>query len=1386
MNQDANPKFQPNGTYRFALNAVLETKDGHIPSLSNELGNYLLDILPDGKTPIGHVIGENHEVILFLYDPEGVHEIGIFHELQRSYTTVVTGSCLNFSDKYPVNALFRIRNGCEKVVYFTDNLNPYRVVSLTDTTDFASEGLISNCDKIALYRPNTNPCFNLFIGEGDIGINDTGGLLEVGAYYFAFRYLDKEQNPTDYFFITRPIAIGDENYDYNNSVENINLYDGGSNVETSPYYVNKTNKSIRLTLSQLDTTFSYYQIAVIKRTGEAGEISSVDVLFPIPISGTSDTKFVYTGIDSQIQTQTSIDDVLAIKQPVEKVAAHAQVDNRLYIANTSKSLYQFDQFQRYASLIKTEWLKDDTTSPVDAYTREGKYYFQEASFMEDEIYPFGVYYKMGDGSISPVFSVIGRAPDVVTGSNPIIGTDGVTDDSDTWDTGTTTTYGALFNSTKTKRWQLISTATKYTFGGLSGLMGYHEAESATYPDIPTCDGESYWGEDWQGNLITPGVTKIRHHRMPGPELRISTSDNTASYRVGVKFSNVSYPPGAVKHYFVYGDRSMEKTILAKGALVPLSPRDTTNWWQDLINPSDENNYVFDPRRLSPEVLTYDSVTLPLKTYAFICSEGLLKDKLFKGNYFRVERFARDPQWLLAANNQESDTVYVQQYDTTIIAETNMWGFSKHTTPDTVINYDIDFTGKLPKATYGSNVGTSIHNPVEDFTIQNNSFNISPQVITLGDSVQEYVDAGETPIDSIIVGSIKVDADPFTNLYNINYKRMDNCAKTANSTSSIFTSYSGDTFVSRVNLTDFTYKQVDGGSKTMKAYHMAFTTQDSGLNYEMRHGSTNPVYSYFQWNYQYDTQSHGNLRRYLASKYYESQDDVMELYPENPGYNDSYSYLHSLETYLPIPFNYEFCNECAEKFPYRIYYSEKDNHETQQDAYRIFRPNNYRDLEGSTGEITDMFINFDELYTRTVKSPYHLSTRPQQIQTDSSSVYLGTGEVLSIPPKQLKTTDFAFGGGRFFKSRVNTEYGTFYVDDISGRPFLLTNQLNDLSIQGMRNFWEENGKIELFEQFRDLTSIEFPYKSTTNGVGYISTYNPRFKTIIVHKRDYKILPAWQNSFHYEDALVDEPLDYAEPNALWYNNFNYYHNDSGGTAVMVSLDSPIYFENKSFTLSYSFLTNTWVSFHSYLPLYAFNGNKNFYTFTDNLYEHNEGDFQTYYGNKYDHILDIVAPQNASEIKYSNNVVYSSTTYGLDPDTNSVLVVPTTFNEFIAYNNDQITGVLELVLKQSPFQTDNNNTTALVAYVDKLYRIGNIRDMTFSNTLPIWSHAWIHKQSSPYSFIDKVPNPNNILTSKSVFEMARLRDHYLGMRFFFNPQQNYKINTDVISTIYANRNR
>jgi len=1397
INQDINPKFQEDGSYRFALNAVLETELGEQPAISNELGNILCVTLPEGKVLNGHALLDNNEVLLALYDPAGEHEIGILNSSSCEYTTLSVDSCWNFSDTHPVDMLFRIRNGCERIVYIRDNYNDYRVINLTDTSYWLDGTDVIDCNRLKLYKDYNVPCLSILAREGQLGVQDSGGQLQVGLYYPHIRYLDAELNPTQWIFGGRAVPIADEPFNYSSDTGTTNLYDGASNTIDSPYYKGPTNKSIKFQLSQLDNdTYAFYQLAMVKRTGDSGEISGIDVLYPVPINSASDI-YTYTGFDSQVQGETTLDDLLSVFQPIDKVGAHAHDNGRLYLANISNNTYDWSTFQRYATAIKTEWVKDPSSSPVDTYVKQGTFYFTKASFMEDEIYALGIVYVMEDGTFSPVFHIPGRAPDVVTGTNPIIGAvSGVADDGEAWDTGTLTSYGTGLVSSKTKRWQQISTATKYSASANRGLMGYHETVTETYPDIEACDGEAYWGTDWQGNTIDAS-TKIRHHRMPGAELIASISPGNVN-QVGLYFTNVTYPEGATRHFFVYGDRTYERSIIAKGALVPLltsaefgsfadyegdSPLGGESYYREFYGGLD-NDLLFAPQLLRPTSVSITSSPDNLKTFAFFCSETILKDKIFAPRYFRLEKFLTEPEYGFGLGaNRDSDDVTISQYDDTFSVQTDLWYFRTQSFPTTKHNYTVSYHGKAPKATYGSRNGSYLYNQV-DRSMQNLSFNLSPLIITLDTQIDDWVTAGSSPVDAIAYGSLKVDIDPFANLFTINYKRTGNCPSRATSTASAFSSYNGDTFVGRVNITDYSYAQTEEDGKVVEAYHMAFPTQDTLINYEFRHGAYDPVYSYFQWNYQYDPEGHKQFRQHLVSKYYEVVDGVMELYPQNAAYNDSYSYLQGLETYLPLPFNYEYCKDCIETYPYRIYYSNADSSEDQSDNYRIFRPNNYKDLPGETGYITDLFINFNQLYVRTINSIFHLPTQPQQLQSDGSTIYLGTGEVLSLPAQQLKTSENAFGGGNFFKARTTTEYGTVYVDDVSGRVFLLTNQLNDISNLGLRNFFQNNGRVFFLDQFFDTTGEAFPFLSTSSpsGVGYISWYDPRYKRVFIHKRDFKLLQRY--NLTYVATETDDVPGVLDTFEVRFNGFSFYANNASGDPTQITFEDAIYFENKSFTLSYSFLTNHWVSFHSYLPKYAFGGHRDFYSFNTDLYRHNVGEFTTYYDSKHPHIIDLIAVNNPLQSTLTSSILYSSTTSYYDPQTEQYHRIPETYTGFIAYNSNQSTGYNSLTLKTDAFMSDSSNAEALVRHTDRQYRLNDLRDRTLYTDNPIWDSAWTSIQSN--YFIDKVPFSNNIDINQSAFNAKRLRDHYLGIRFFFQPELNAKITTDIIATTYANRNR
>ena len=88
LNTDSPPISQPEGTYRFALNAVEETSTGDAQRLTTEQGDSIMANLPKGFNLVGHIYTSNDRIVLFS-KLNNISEIGLLHTLEDRYETVV-------------------------------------------------------------------------------------------------------------------------------------------------------------------------------------------------------------------------------------------------------------------------------------------------------------------------------------------------------------------------------------------------------------------------------------------------------------------------------------------------------------------------------------------------------------------------------------------------------------------------------------------------------------------------------------------------------------------------------------------------------------------------------------------------------------------------------------------------------------------------------------------------------------------------------------------------------------------------------------------------------------------------------------------------------------------------------------------------------------------------------------------------------------------------------------------------------------------------------------------------------------------------------------------------------------------------------------------------
>ena len=258
---------QPPGTWRYALNAFLNDKEG---SISNEGGTWPDGILPDADTPlhtswtdaeyfavIGTINVNEDRVVLFLKDTrpetstfypqsmiviwEGTEKstVGYTNGIKILFSDYLLWSNnlkpLNFSLDNRIEGTFKIDSRQDLIIYWTDDLNPPRALNISrQDSSFAPGGLgyylvygitiagthFDHIDLLNLF-PNSGPVphisffttTSVITGESTQNSVTTGGGLLTGVYYLALAYTDIDFVSTNFLTVSNPVTIVTE-YDH--------------------------------------------------------------------------------------------------------------------------------------------------------------------------------------------------------------------------------------------------------------------------------------------------------------------------------------------------------------------------------------------------------------------------------------------------------------------------------------------------------------------------------------------------------------------------------------------------------------------------------------------------------------------------------------------------------------------------------------------------------------------------------------------------------------------------------------------------------------------------------------------------------------------------------------------------------------------------------------------------------------------------------------------------------------------------------------------------------------------------------------------------------------------------------------------------------------------
>ncbi len=514
-----------------------------------------------------------------------------------------------------------------------------------------------------------------------------------------------------------------------------------------------------------------------------------------------------------------------------------------------------------------------------------------------------------------------------------------------------------------------------------------------------------------------------------------------------------------------------------------------------------------------------------------------------------------------------------------------------------------------------------------------------------------------------------------------------------------------------------------------------------------------------------------------------------MIPEIYHYNFDYSAINKANVYASLSESYDCCSDCLETFPTRVAYSEQSFQEEGADNYRVFLALNYRDIEAEKGTITNIFRKHNNLFIHTEEALWQLPQSIQQRITGELISFVGTGEYFSIPPRLINDDEIGSAGSRHKWATIKTDMGAFFIDESNRDVFMMTSNqgMKAISNNGMRNFFRQNLVPFLETQYKRLTTKEFlnvNNPANPNGVGYATVHDTRHERLMVTKRDYQILPAYTASFIEVESVATVITGIVLDQLFFDITTRQFGIGTGvDTYNYILLGDPLYFENKSWTLSYSFLTQSWTSFHSYIPLYYYYMHNQFFSFVDNaVWKHNIlGSYQNFYGTRHPHIIEYISLSSPVMTRLWDELMLQTVARVYDIVTQEYIDKRfVTFNKAIFYNSRQTSGLLNLIVK------DDTNEDYLVQQImniagnqikinrdERNWTLNEIRDYRVDYDNSIWSRDWDSLKSEfP---IDKVLNSSTIDFDKIWYDLQVLRDKYLIIRLIFDNFDDVNLTTN-----------
>lgn len=293
-------------------------------------------------------------------------------------------------------------------------------------------------------------------------------------------------------------------------------------------------------------------------------------------------------------------------------------------------------------------------------------------------------------------------------------------------------------------------------------------------------------------------------------------------------------------------------------------------------------------------------------------------------------------------------------------------------------------------------------------------------------------------------------------------------------------------------------------------------------------------------------------------------------------NDIYPY-----TAFPLPYNTCPCNDCDKtNINNEIYYTNPQNPDSDIDAYKNIKINNYASVRGHYGDLKKLFVLNSQLVGHLTDGFSLIKLNPTQMVSDLVLQQSGDGQLLSEPQMQFEGVIEGYGGTEHPNAAISTPFGYFFVDNRANKLYRYTGQLEEISAFGMFHFFKEN------LEFCDLK--ECYDEKSDSGNHYSLGWDPRFNRLLVTKYDGTTCNSWTASF---TPMGERPK--------------------------------------------------WISLHSYIPQGYLWDRNDLYSITGgDIYKHHKkGEYGTYLGESAPWIVETVAASGGEDFMFVDAVLDTS---------------------------------------------------------------------------------------------------------------------------------------------------